>query len=126
MCEIQSQAHTRFEYLYRDAANYKAYGHILLEGKLSSEKEADLIARLEDGQFFIAEQVDIPALFQRLYEISDGTTSCDHCWHELHRISDVETPPSNEQVWGTVEELSARFRAVSDWNLRLSPHFLLA
>lgn len=122
MREIKNQTHTRFEYLYRDAANYKVYGHLLLEGSLSAEDQSELVARLEDDEFFIAEQIGIPALYQPLYEISGGITSSDHCWHEFYRISRLETPPPKEQIWGTAEELCARFRDVSDWNLRFSPH----
>jgi hypothetical protein len=36
------QTHTIFEYLYRDAANYKAYGVLLLRGVFNQEQQAVL------------------------------------------------------------------------------------
>jgi hypothetical protein len=48
---------TRFNYLYRDAGNFKSCGSILLEGKLSAEDQERILARLEDGLFFVAEQL---------------------------------------------------------------------
>lgn len=116
---------TRFEYLYRDASNYKAYGHVLLEGVLSVAEREEIVARLEDGELFIAEQVGVPALYEMLYKSSDGPTTSDHCWHEFDQFSDDAVIKDGDRIWGTVEELLSKFRSVRAWDLQLSPHFEL-
>ena len=42
--------HCVFEYIYRDAGNYKAWGELLLEGELDDEKTARLISQFEEGE----------------------------------------------------------------------------
>lgn len=48
-----------FEYLYRDAGNWKTYGTMLLEGDATGARE-ELSACLEWGNNFVAEQVCVP------------------------------------------------------------------
>lgn len=57
-----------FEYLYRDASNYKAWGEILLAGVPSQNDIAVLRACLESGEYFVAEQVGIPAVYKELWD----------------------------------------------------------
>lgn len=116
---------TKFEYLYRDASNYKAFGHVLLEGVLSVAEREEIIARLEGGEFFIAEQIGVPTLYEMLYESTGGPTASDHCWHEFDQLSDEVVIKDGDRIWGSVEELLAKFRSVRAWDLRLSPHFEL-
>lgn len=59
-----------FEYLYRDASNYKAFGVLLLEGKASNSHRAKIIEVLDGGEFFIAEQVGVPTLYEELSLLS--------------------------------------------------------
>jgi hypothetical protein len=56
--------HTIFECLYRDAANFKVWGSVLLTGSASSETREELNQCLDSGDFFVAEQVGIPALYK--------------------------------------------------------------
>ena len=117
---------TKFEYAYRDASNYKAHGHILLEGTLSIEERDEVISRLDGGKFFIAEQVQVPSLYEALYEFSGGPTADDHCWHEFVQVSDHQNSVNDDHVWGATERLISKFRSVGEWDLRLSPHFSIA
>lgn len=116
--------HTFFEYLYRDAANFKAWGGVLLTGTASQETREELNQCLDSGVFFVAEQVSIPALYEGLYAYSNGATVDDHAYHEFseirlatHEEIKIMTP------WGSVIQLMAAFRDAKDkWNVRLSPH----
>lgn len=113
---MASTDYTVFEYLYRDAGNFKAYGEILLEGGLSPEDERTLRACFVDGIFFDAEKFGVPSLRERLWAESDSgyTEELDHGWHEF-----VETrPASQEEVrecrsWGEVGELLRAARLCS-------------
>lgn len=112
-----------FVYRYRDAANYKADGQILLAGSYSPDTLAVLRQQCDMSTLFIAEQVGIPTLYADLYQFSHGPTSDDVAFHEFDSIC----PASPDDVgatrlWGTVDELIARFRAVKHWDCRLSPH----
>ena len=71
-------AYTVFEYLYRDASNFKAYGSILLRGDFSRDQHNELIQSLEGGEFFIAEQVGMPPLYDLLFQFDGGPTGQDH------------------------------------------------
>jgi hypothetical protein len=114
-----SAAHSEFRYLYRDASNYKAYGSLILRGLATEIDKAALIERLEAGEFFVAEQVGIPDLYEPLVALSGGVTHDDHAWHAFESIALVAHENSST-AWGTVEDLLKRFAAVQSWNVRLS------
>jgi hypothetical protein len=111
-----------FEYGYRDASNYKAYGELLLSGGFSKEQQLLIEKHCESGQFFIAEQLDIPALYKQLWAYSDGPNEDDHAWHEYLglRQASIEAQDSLKH-WGTVDELVGRFKSVTTWDVTLSP-----
>jgi hypothetical protein len=112
-----------FDYLYRDASNYKAWGSLLLEGSATKEDIGELRARLDGGEFFIAEQVGIPTLYAELWKLSDGPSDDDHVWHTFHELRPASPEDMSKQPWGQVVELVARFNSVSKWNEQLSPHW---
>lgn len=120
-------AYTVFEYLYRDASNFKAYGSILLRGDFSRDQHNELIQSLEGGDFFIAEQVRMPPLYDLLFQFDGGPTGQDHAWHSFDRLRRETAVPQGITAWGDVAELVDSFtRAANDWNPRLSPNFALA
>lgn len=75
-----------FDYLYCDAGNYKAWGGLLLKGNASAAEAEALQACLNGGEFFIAEQVGVPALYEELWHYSDVPTEDDHVWHTFHAL----------------------------------------
>lgn len=85
-----SKEHCVFEYQYRDASNYKAWGEMLLSGVPSQNDIATLRARLESDVHFVAEQVGIPALYQQLWDF--GGPNCDD--HALHEFVALQTSGS--------------------------------
>ena len=112
-----------FEYQYRDGGNYKAWGSVLLEGDASSVDVNALQERLESGEFFIAEQVGVPAVYRDLWEFSGGPTEDDHVWHEFREIRAATPEEVGGKPWGTVAELVSRFKKVQVWSEELSPHW---
>lgn len=113
-----------FEYLYRDAANYKAWGSILLSGEPTQEDVTALQACLESGEYFVAEQVGIPPVYKELWDLSGGPTSDDHALHEFVALR----PASEEErkslpVFGELSILLKTFQSVTKWNYSLSANF---
>ena len=117
---------TIFEYMYRDADNFKAFGSVLLDGPINEADKATVRSRLESGEFFIAEQVGLSPLYAQLYQWSNGPTESDHCWHEF--VGFRESGESTDEFSSTIpaREFVGRFAAVRDWNEELSRHFWLA
>lgn len=116
---------TAFDYLYRDAGNFKAFGTVILNGALSSKDRKLIRPRLSSGEYFIAEQVDVAPLYEKLYEVSGGPTQSDHCWHEFVGLHGI-TAPNDASSALPASELVARFARVERWDESLSPHFSLA
>lgn len=120
---------TLFEYLYRDAGNYKAFGSVALDGALSEEELEQVRARFfANDSLFIAEQIGVPALYQQLYQWSGGPTGDDHCWHEFLSLKVVEEGelPEEAHRGGSVRQLFETLTAVWTWEEARSPHFWLA
>lgn len=118
------QASTLFNYVYRDAGNFKSRGSVLLSGRLSPSERELIQGKMESGEFFIAEQIGVIPLYAALYQYSGGMTDEDHVWHCFEEFQDV---CEGDQVagmgcWGTTEEFAQKFEQVCSWNLTLSPH----
>lgn len=112
---------TAFDYMYRDAGNFKAFGTIILEGRLSAADLQLIRSCLSSREFFIAEQVGVPPLYQDLYRWSGGATNSDHCWHEFVAFRSVAVPERNSDIIKTSEFVS-RFTSVEEWDETRSPH----
>jgi len=112
-----------FEYCYRDASSYKAFGRLLLDGAASDADIQILRCHFESGEFFIAEQLGIPPLYAELWELSQGPTGDDHVWHTFERLGAATKEETNGEVFGTVKNLISSIADVATWNLRLSPHW---
>lgn len=113
-----------FEYLYRDASNYKAWGNILLSGVPSPDNIAALSACLESGEYFVAEQVGIPALYKELWDLSGGPNSDDHALHEFVALRAAsEDERKSLRPFGNLTSLLKTFQTVTTWDYSLSPNF---
>ena len=119
---------TLFEYLYRDAGNFKAFGCLALEDAMPPGDQQILKSHFPGDGLFIAEQLGVPPLYEELYQWSDGPTPSDHCWHEFAGVKVVDHPdvPTDAYRWGSAKEFLERLSAVSAWDQQLSPHFRLA
>lgn len=71
----------RFEYLYRDAGNYKNWGQIIFSNPTCVETDV-IIARIKqlliDQTYFHAAKVAVPDL-----HFGDYNEELDHGWHEF-------------------------------------------
>lgn len=85
-----SGPNTRMSYLYRDASNYKADGHVIVEGHLTWRA---LTPYLDDGTSFLPGQVGLDALQDRF-----GTglnQDDDHVWHDVTGVELTDQPPTD-------------------------------
>ena len=115
--------YTIFEYMYRDASNCKAFGLLLLHGDFTEQHEAAIKQRCEDAEYFVAEQLGIPPLYEQLWDQYGGPNGDDHAWHEFIGLR----APSHDELialkaWGTLEDMLVRFRSKQNWKLELSPN----
>lgn len=82
---------TKFEYMYRDASNYKQFESVVFPGEIT-DKERDIIQNsLEDGENFIPFQVGLDDLQPRMVSYPSAD---DHVWHEIESITLVEDKPT--------------------------------
>jgi hypothetical protein len=114
-----------FEYRYRDASNYKVEGRILLTGNLTKQEQAAIQGKMESGQFFVAEQVGIPPLFEKLFEFGGGPTAEDHAWHEFDSFQETAVNVNDVEKNATVNARAFldAFNLVQDWKPELSSNF---
>lgn len=116
-----------FEYLYRDAGNFKAWGALLLKGALTDTQVAEMRSKFDGTEFFIAEQIGVPPLYQELWAYSNGPTENDHVWHEFFALRPAEENDLVEdEPWGTANALFTAVSGIARWNERLSPHWEVA
>lgn len=103
---------TRMEYLYRDASNFKSVNQIIVMGTITDEQKKAIHRTLEDGLYFIPEQIGLD-----LYRGWDITED-DHPFCELdveNDFYDTEEAADNETF--TVEDLVAAFDSTDGkWN----------
>jgi hypothetical protein len=96
---------TAFEYLYRDAANWKEHFQVVFPGEITPEEEERLRQHLSDFKYFIAGDVGLPEL---QWEMEGFPTEDDHAWHELGEVRLVDTPPTcDTSIHAFVEEFCA-------------------
>ena len=112
-----------FSYLYRDASNYKAYGQLLLKGTATAADVESLRQHFESGEFFIAEQLGIPALYAELWTFSSGPISDDLVWHTFEELKTATASDLPLPIFDTVKSLTKKIKSVVSWNEKLSPHW---
>lgn len=112
-----------FDYFYRDASNYKAWGTLLLKGLASSQEIENIREFFDSGEYFIAEQLGIPPLYAELWEYSNGPSIDDHVWHTFHELRPATEQEATAPVFDSVENLFSKIKAIKIWNGTLSPHW---
>lgn len=93
-----SRTNIEFNYLYRDASNYKQFGSIIFSNpnNLSIDKvDAAIRNRLIDGEFFKHNLFNVPSLFFNTYNEDD------HNLHEYENINITYEAPTDKR---TIEE----------------------
>lgn len=100
----------RFEYLYRDAGNFKNWGEVVFSNPRNFT--ADSIALMADPAlidhvYFVAAKVDIANL-----HFAEHIDELDHDWHEVHAFQTTSDPP-NDAKCRNIEEFVATLRSAS-------------
>jgi hypothetical protein len=83
----------RFEYLYRDAGNYKNWGEVVFKNNNNLDVESlDRKVRnvLIDSEYFVAEKVSVPSL-----QFEEYIEALDHGWHEFHMFDHTSAEPND-------------------------------
>jgi hypothetical protein len=86
----------KFNYLYRDGANYKSWGEVVFtnpEQLTVNEIELRLIDAFLPDNRFIASQVSIP---EKFLFAGGKLTKSDHCYHEFDIVEICEEDPTDE------------------------------
>jgi hypothetical protein len=97
---------SQFNYLYRDAWNYKKFHSINLAGVVSLEQIEPF---LRDYTFFVPSEVGLPDLQEEVFK------SYDHIWHEIETLELTDEQPT---VTIDASTLLANFKKAHnrDWN----------
>ena len=106
------QPNVSFNYMYRDAANYKQHGEVIFANRDSlsiEEIKQKIIATLYDGEFFITKQVGVESCF-----FGDPVGPDDHPWHEFCDVSESGQPASERDIADFIEDLEEANR--NGWN----------
>jgi hypothetical protein len=87
----------KFEYLYRDAENYKIFGSLYIHNNLLlplDTVENQIKQSLIDGEYFYPQQLGIALFSEHLnpYNIFDG-------WYEFEKISEFEEEINYDFQW---------------------------
>ena len=88
-------ANILFEYMYRDASNWKKHGEAVFTNESGiplAEIEARIRKTQYDGEWFKAEMVGLETCF---FNPPEEQTEDDHPWHEFERVSETDRPPSD-------------------------------
>ena len=87
-----SENNLKFEYLYRDAGNYKQFGSIVFENptQIQPEMASNYIKPdLIDAEYFLPEKVQIPR-----FVIIGYNSEFDHDWYEFVKFSLTDETPT--------------------------------
>ncbi|KEO71628.1 hypothetical protein [Anditalea andensis] len=101
-CKQNQKMNIRFNYLYRDAANYKQFGSVVVsppEGSTLEELDLNLKKHLIQEEFFVPSNLGIPNLQAFPYD-----PSVDHEWHEYEELNWTEEEVEVEGFWERVNE----------------------
>jgi hypothetical protein len=98
----------RFEYLYRDAGNFKNWGEVVFSNP--RDLDAELIIALADRAlidraYFVANKVGVPDL-----HFPEHHNELDHGWHEAHSFQPTLEAP-NDREDRSIEEFLESMRS---------------
>ena len=113
---------TRIAYMYRDGDNYKCSNEIIIPGRMDENQITRLITSLDEGEYFIPQQVDMPANDMTSLGYAFDPQS-DHPWFTLY-ASGIEPTCQEPTENVTPEELVAKFEkaAADGWDESLWEH----
>jgi hypothetical protein len=84
----------KFNYLYRDAGNYKSFHSIVFGNPFSldiSIIEEQIVASLIEEEYFLPQQWNVPLIYKLPHD-----PALDHDWYEFESISSTEEEVTEE------------------------------
>ena len=98
---------TKFEYMYRDAENYKNFHFEVISGTMTF---AQIENYLHEHEFFIPSQIGMPDLQNEPLQLYD------HIWHEILSITTTNEIPTIEF---NTDQIIQKFKDLFliDWNI---------
>ena len=87
----------RFEYLYRDAGNFKRWGEVVFSN--TNNIGRDTLAAISgqalplDRLYFLPDQIGVPNL-----HFDEQIANLDHEWHEIHSFDLCDDMPNDPQA----------------------------
>lgn len=95
--ELTPTVNVRFEYLYRDAGNFKRWGEVVFSNAHNIGQETlDTISSAAlplDGVYFLPDQIGVPNL-----HFKEWIKVLDHDWHEIHAFKLCGDLPNDLQA----------------------------
>jgi hypothetical protein len=101
----------KFEYLYRDAGNFKNWGEVVFSNPrdLDAEPIIAMAGRaLIDRAYFVANRVGVPDL-----HFPEYNGEVDHDWHEAHSFQPTGEAPTDDDHRSIDEFLESLRSAVA-------------
>lgn len=99
----------RFEYLYRDAGNFKNWGEIVFSNprNINADLVSEMVEKvLIDHAYFVASKADVPDL-----HFVEHDEELDHDWHEVHAFQATDDAPNDPQGRDVEEFIASLQRA---------------
>jgi hypothetical protein len=99
----------RFEYLYRDAGNFKNWGAIVFSNprNINDDFVLEMAEKvLIDHAYFIASKAGVPGL-----HFVEHDEELDHDWHEVHAFQSTDDAPNDPQSRDVEEFIASLQRA---------------
>lgn len=108
----------KFNYLYRDGANYKSWGEVVFanpENLTLDEVDKKLVDAFLPDKLFVASQVSIPEKFLFL---NGKFTKYDHCYHEFDCVEVCEES-STDNLGRTIADFLRDIELIAkqDWEV---------
>ena len=105
---IKKFRNTKVSYLYRDGSNYKKANEVVVKGRMTQSMAGRIYSSC-DGEYFIPEQIGLPA------ERFDTITEDDTCFCEFDMRMEHDFIPTDEEptVSMTTDELVRSFELAS-------------
>jgi hypothetical protein len=115
-------ANVKFNYLYRDAGNFKKWATVVFsnpDGLTTESLTGDLRLALLESCLFIAHQIRVPEAF--LFREGDATSD-DHCFHEFDSV-EVSLRAPDDQYSRSIGQFTAEVKreAKRGW-VAFDPH----
>jgi hypothetical protein len=97
---------------------------VLLIDQVANSFVSGIESLLSNEEFFVAEQIGIPVLYEELWKYSNGPTRADHAFHEFIKIREAKsTEVELLSLWGTTKKLfDDADIAAREWDCSLSVH----